>query len=111
MRDGVKNPGGSRPAPPAARRLDRRQGRYMRSTLLASLAAVALATGGMTAASAAPAHQAGTPAASPKDTKYPNFKGIYAFSGGHTSDLASNPDVAGRSLVYYWAQLEPRKGQ
>ncbi|MEV7979093.1 hypothetical protein [Streptomyces sp. NPDC086519] len=39
------------------------------------------------------------------------FHGIYAFSGGNTSDLATDPDVAGRSLVYYWAQLEPRQGQ
>jgi hypothetical protein len=83
----------------------------MRSALLASLAAVALAAGGMTAASAVTAHRSGAPSASPKDSKYPDFKGIYAFSGGHSSDLASNPDVAGRSLVYYWAQLEPQKGQ
>ncbi|MFD4503834.1 hypothetical protein [Streptomyces sp. NPDC058457] len=41
----------------------------------------------------------------------PSFRGVYAFSGGNTSDLATDPDVAGRSLVYYWAQLEPRQGQ
>ncbi|GGN29946.1 hypothetical protein GCM10011578_066700 [Streptomyces fuscichromogenes] len=40
-----------------------------------------------------------------------NFQGIYAFSGGKTSDLATDPDVAGRSLVFYWAQLEPQRGQ
>ncbi|MEU2427089.1 beta-galactosidase [Streptomyces sp. NPDC007851] len=39
------------------------------------------------------------------------FQGVYAFSGGNTSDLATNPDVAGRSLVFYWAQLEPAQGQ
>ncbi|MEU3520545.1 beta-galactosidase [Streptomyces sp. NPDC006654] len=39
------------------------------------------------------------------------FQGIYAFSGGNASDLAADPDVAGRSLVYYWAQLEPQQGQ
>jgi hypothetical protein len=39
------------------------------------------------------------------------FQGIYAFSGGNTSTLAADPDVAGRSLVYYWAQLEPQRGQ
>lgn len=38
------------------------------------------------------------------------FRGIYAFSGANTPDLAADPDVAGRSLVYYWAQLEPRPG-
>ncbi|WP_089098550.1 hypothetical protein [Streptomyces hyaluromycini] len=41
----------------------------------------------------------------------PSFRGVYAFSGGNTPDLATDPDVAGRSLVYYWAQLEPRPGQ
>ncbi|MEU9452508.1 beta-galactosidase [Streptomyces sp. NPDC048277] len=39
------------------------------------------------------------------------FQGVYAFSGGNTSDLAADPDVAGRSLVYYWAQLEPQQGR
>ena len=39
------------------------------------------------------------------------FKGIYAFSGSNSSDLATDPDIAGRSLVYYWRQLEPQKGQ
>lgn len=38
------------------------------------------------------------------------FQGIYAFSGGNSAGLATDPDVAGRSLVYYWAQLEPRQG-
>ncbi|MGW1626932.1 beta-galactosidase [Streptomyces sp. NPDC002172] len=46
-----------------------------------------------------------TPAAAP------SFRGVYAFSGGNTSDLATDPDVAGRSLVYYWARLEPQQGQ
>jgi Beta-galactosidase len=44
-------------------------------------------------------------------TQYPNFKGIYEFSGYNSSTDASNPALAGRSLVYYWAQLEPKKGQ
>jgi LysM repeat protein len=43
-------------------------------------------------------------------TPQPGFQGIFAFSGGNTSDLATDPDVAGRSLVYYWAQLEPQPG-
>ncbi|MBW8792558.1 MAG: beta-galactosidase [Streptomyces sp.] len=47
----------------------------------------------------------------PSASAAPSFHGIYAFSGGNTSDLASDPDVAGRSLVYYWAQLEPQQGQ
>ena len=35
---------------------------------------------------------------------------IFAFSGANSADLASDPDVAGRSLVYYWGQLEPQPG-
>jgi hypothetical protein len=51
-----------------------------------------------------------TPTATTRTTAAPGFHGIYAFSGGNTPDLASDPDVAGRSLVYYWAQLEPQPG-
>ena len=40
----------------------------------------------------------------------PGFKGIYAFSSGNSAALATDPDVAGTSLVYYWAQLEPQQG-
>lgn len=39
-----------------------------------------------------------------------SFQGIYAFSGSNSAQLATDPDVAGRSLVYYWAQLEPKQG-
>jgi hypothetical protein len=68
---------------------------------------------------------AGSPAAaqpgSPSDIGSPSqqkgstttagsFEGIYAFSGGNSADLATDPDVAGRSLTYYWAQLEPQRG-
>lgn len=38
------------------------------------------------------------------------YQGIFAFSGDNGSDLATDPDVAGRSLVYYWGQLEPQPG-
>ncbi|MGW2517690.1 beta-galactosidase [Streptomyces sp. NPDC001617] len=61
------------------------------------------------ALSASPASSAcGTPRTTPNSHA---FQGVYAFSGGNTSDLATNPDVAGRSLVFYWAQLEPAQGQ
>ncbi|MFF4119507.1 hypothetical protein ACFY0P_39510 [Streptomyces sp. NPDC001714] len=61
----------------------------------------------------APAPASATPSVPPSATPSaaPSFRGIYAFSGGNTSDLATDPDVAGRSLVYYWAQLEPQQGQ
>ncbi|GAB3979937.1 hypothetical protein GCM10029978_076660 [Actinoallomurus acanthiterrae] len=64
--------------------------------LLAALTAVVLATGGVSAADAAASAGPMRPAASSPDAA---FKGIIAFSGGHTSDLASNPDIAGRSLA------------
>ncbi|MFC0439681.1 beta-galactosidase [Kutzneria buriramensis] len=52
----------------------------------------------------------GAGTSNPTTTADANFHGIYAFSGGNTPDLAGDPDVAGRSLVYYWAQLEPQPG-
>ncbi|WP_433187428.1 beta-galactosidase [Actinoallomurus sp. CA-150999] len=76
--------------------------------LLAALTAVVLTAGGASAADAAVSARPKRLATSSQDAA---FKGIIAFSGGHTSDLASNPDIAGRSLAYYWAQLEPKKGQ
>ena len=38
-------------------------------------------------------------------------KGIYEFSGKNSSADASNLYLAGTNLMYYWAQLEPQKGQ
>ena len=61
------------------------------------LAAGALALGGIAEAAV------GRPAP-------PQHSDIYAFSGGNSAQLATDPDVAGRSLVYYWAQLEPKRG-
>jgi LysM repeat protein len=43
-------------------------------------------------------------------TNHLAFQGIFAFSGPNSAALAHDPDIAGRSLVYYWAQLEPRPG-
>src|SRR6266699_2188159 len=48
---------------------------------------------------------------STSSTQYPNFMGIYEFSGHNTSTDATNPYIGGRDLTYYWAQLEPTKGQ
>lgn len=39
------------------------------------------------------------------------FRGIYAFNTGNASTLASNPNIAGTTLTYYWAQIEPQAGQ
>ncbi|MFJ9905247.1 LysM peptidoglycan-binding domain-containing protein [Streptomyces sp. NPDC101152] len=52
-----------------------------------------------------------TPTAPTHTTSNPRtFQGIFAFSGPNSADLATDPDIAGRSLVYYWSQLEPRPG-
>ena len=59
---------------------------------------------------AAPTHPAPSPTATATAHTSPAFKGIYAFSSGNSAALAADPDVAGTSLVYYWAQLEPRPG-
>ena len=40
----------------------------------------------------------------------PNFKGIYDFAGGNSSADATDPDLAGIDLIYYWSQIEPQKG-
>lgn len=61
-------------------------------------------------AAAAPTHPAPSPTATATAHTSPAFKGIYAFSGGNSAALAGDPDVAGTSLVYYWAQLEPQPG-
>jgi hypothetical protein len=38
------------------------------------------------------------------------FRGIYEFAGGNSSVDATNPNLAGVVLVYYWSQIEPQKG-
>jgi hypothetical protein len=43
--------------------------------------------------------------------QYKDFKGIYEFSGQNSHKHVDNPALAGRCLIYYWKQLEPRKGQ
>jgi hypothetical protein len=67
-------------------------------------------TGNAPASNGNPAPPANPPGNTGGSTTGRAFQGIFAFSGGNTADLASNPDVAGRSLVYYWAQLEPQPG-
>lgn len=39
------------------------------------------------------------------------FRGIYAFNTGNASTLVTNPNIAGTTLTYYWAQIEPQAGQ
>ena len=74
------------------------------------------ATGTGTTHSSTTKPSTGPAAAKAKTTTTPatstdnNFQGIYAFSGDNSPALASDPDVAGRSLVYYWGQLEPQPG-
>ena len=43
--------------------------------------------------------------------KNPNFRGIFLFSSKNSADLATNLDLAGTNLVYYWSQIEPQSGQ
>jgi hypothetical protein len=38
------------------------------------------------------------------------FKGIYEFAGGNSAADASDPDLTGVDLIYYWSQIEPEKG-
>src|ERR1700721_517860 len=38
------------------------------------------------------------------------FRGIYEFAGGNTKVDATDPDLAGVVLTYYWSQIEPQKG-
>jgi len=70
------------------------------------------ATSHPAATGAHPATPAPTPTKATATSTAPSSspRGIYAFSGANTSTLATDPDLAGRSLVYYWAQLEPKPG-
>jgi hypothetical protein len=43
-------------------------------------------------------------------TSDPDFRGIYEFAGGNSSTDATDPDLAGVVLIYYWSQIEPQKG-
>lgn len=38
------------------------------------------------------------------------FRGIYEFAGNNSATDATNPNLAGVVLVYYWSQIEPQKG-
>ena len=38
------------------------------------------------------------------------FRGIYEFAGNNSSADATDPDLAGVVLTYYWSQIEPEKG-
>ena len=39
-----------------------------------------------------------------------NFRGIYEFAGNNSATDATDPDLAGVVLNYYWSQIEPEKG-
>jgi hypothetical protein len=39
-----------------------------------------------------------------------NFRGIYEFGGNNSATDATDPDLAGVVLNYYWSQIEPEKG-
>ncbi len=39
------------------------------------------------------------------------FDGLFEFAGDNSSADATDPDLAGVDLVYYWSQIEPVKGQ
>ena len=43
-------------------------------------------------------------------TIIPGFEGIYEFAGNNSSADATDPDLAGVDLVYYWSEIEPEKG-
>jgi hypothetical protein len=38
------------------------------------------------------------------------FRGIYEFAGNNSAADATDPDLAGVVLVYYWSQIEPSRG-
>jgi hypothetical protein len=38
------------------------------------------------------------------------FRGVFEFAGNNSAADATNPDLAGVVLVYYWSQIEPTKG-
>ncbi len=39
-----------------------------------------------------------------------NFRGVYEFAGNNSSNDATNADLAGVVLTYYWSQIEPQDG-
>ena len=39
------------------------------------------------------------------------FQGAYEYAGNNSSTDATNPDLVGVDLDYYWSQIEPAKGQ
>ena len=39
-----------------------------------------------------------------------NFRGVYEFAGNNSATDATNPDLAGVVLTYYWSQIEPQDG-
>jgi hypothetical protein len=45
-----------------------------------------------------------------KSVTTPAFRGVFEFAGNNSSADATNPDLAGVVLVYYWSQIEPEKG-
>lgn len=57
-------------------------------------------------ATSAPPPPVVTPPATPT-----GFQGIFAFNTGNSAAMATNPNIAGTELAYYWSQLEPTQGQ
>lgn len=52
-----------------------------------------------------------TPTPTPVTTLPTNHKGIYAFSAGNASTLATHPSVAGINLIYPWILIQPSQTQ
>ena len=50
------------------------------------------------------------PTVTPLPTSSSGFRGVFAFSTGNSSALATNPDVAGTTLMRYWAEVNPAQG-
>ena len=65
-----------------------------------------------TPSSPAPPNAPGRAATAASNAANPaaGFQGIFDFAGNNSSADATNPDLAGVVLVYYWSQIEPEKG-
>lgn len=51
-----------------------------------------------------------TPVPTPVTTPPTSHKGIYAFSAGNASTLATRPGIAGINLIYPWIAIQPSQG-
>jgi hypothetical protein len=50
------------------------------------------------------------PASRPVSGSAAAFKGVYEFAGDNSAADATDPDLSGVDLIYYWSQIEPEKG-